>query len=81
MTNYYSHQMENIQSMYSDACIWFDSLGFSYAKTRYGIYKNIFSEFLRRCDERDFSGDIEELKKILTMRTLKFMRQSEYTMV
>ncbi|HEH9408843.1 hypothetical protein [Aeromonas salmonicida] len=63
MTNYYSHQMENIQSMYSDACIWFDSLGFSYAKTRYGIYKKIFSEFLRRCDERDFSGDIEEFKK------------------
>ncbi|CAM3237022.1 hypothetical protein [Moritella viscosa] len=62
MTDYYSHKIEDIQSIYEDVCTWFDSLGFSYVRTRYGTYKNVFSEFLRIVNERDIPDDLADFK-------------------
>nr|VVV06028.1 hypothetical protein AW0309160_03512 [Aliivibrio wodanis] len=62
MTDYYPHKIEDIQAMYEEVCTWFDSLGFSYVRTRYGIYKGVFSEFLRVVQERDAPEDLAEFK-------------------
>lgn len=46
-TQHYQHQIHDVFEKYSKVCEWFDDLGFTYTKTRYGIYKRHFDDFDR----------------------------------
>ncbi len=38
-TKSYVHKFEELLALYEDVCNWFDELGFSYTRHRYGVYK------------------------------------------
>lgn len=42
---HYSHQLDNLISLYAEACEWLSGLGISYSKNRYGVYKQHFEKF------------------------------------
>jgi len=42
---HYSHQLDNLISLYAEACEWLGDLGVVYSKNRYGIYKQHFEKF------------------------------------
>ncbi|NNA51218.1 hypothetical protein [Pseudomonas lactis] len=41
----YSHQLDNLISLYAEACEWLNELGIAYSKNRYGVYKQHFEKF------------------------------------
>lgn len=44
-TDYYFHNLKDVFDKFSEVCAWFDELGFSYARTRYGFYEKSFKAF------------------------------------
>ncbi|MEZ9627842.1 hypothetical protein [Aliivibrio fischeri] len=65
-TKNYIHKFEELLAMYEEVCHWFDELGFSYTRHRYGVYKKHLESFLRMAEEKSFPKDKEEL---LTFKT------------
>lgn len=46
MIKQYTHELTDFFDLYREACTWFSLLGFKWAETRYGIYENIFENFI-----------------------------------
>ncbi|EGQ9318455.1 hypothetical protein P3632_22220 [Vibrio parahaemolyticus] len=55
------HQFEDVIEMYSEVCEWFNDLGFSYTRNRYGVYKKHFDKFLEMAKDSSAPEDKEEL--------------------
>lgn len=53
-TKIYEHKFEELLALYEDVCNWFDELGFSYTRNRYGVYKKHLENFLRMAEEKAF---------------------------
>ncbi|MCA0901467.1 hypothetical protein [Microbulbifer agarilyticus] len=60
-TNNYKHKFEDLISMYEVVCDWFDKLGFSYTRNRYGIYKKYLHDFQSMVSNKSFPKDREGL--------------------
>lgn len=45
-SNYHHYHFTDILQKYDEVCKWFNNLGFTYSKTRYGAYKKHFDAFL-----------------------------------
>jgi hypothetical protein len=61
------HQFEDVIDMYGEVCDWFNELGFSYSKHRYGLYKRHFDKFIDMAKKSSTLDDKDEL--------IKFKRQ------
>ncbi|WP_281184444.1 hypothetical protein [Trichlorobacter lovleyi] len=44
-TDYYFHSLKGVFDKFGEVCTWFEELGFSYARTRYGLYEKTFLAF------------------------------------
>jgi len=55
------HQFEDVIEMYSEVCDWFNELGFSYSKNRYGLYKRHFDKFIEMAKTSTVPDDKDEL--------------------
>ncbi|EPI2816195.1 hypothetical protein ACS0KV_003412 [Vibrio alginolyticus] len=60
-TKNYVHKFEELLALYEDVCNWFDELGFSYTRHRYGVYKKHLENFLRMAEEKAFPKDKKDL--------------------
>ena len=60
---YYKHQLSDVFSRYEAACDWYNALGFTYAKTRYGLYKRHFETFASSAVSGKEIPELLEFKK------------------
>lgn len=51
----YSHGSSEMLNAFSNVCDWFESIGFKYARTRYGDYRRILEDHQRFQRGRDFA--------------------------
>ncbi|WP_224214394.1 hypothetical protein [Vibrio metschnikovii] len=65
-TKNYEHKFEELLALYEDVCNWFDELGFSYTRNRYGVYKKHLENFLIMAEEKALP---KEKKDLLTFKT------------
>jgi len=89
-TYHYEHEVDSVFNMYGEVCEWFSELGFTYSKTRYGIYKKYFNNFISAAKNEEVVDDFLEFKKsfdnayieaneiIRIHRNLKEMNSSEF---
>ncbi|MEP1446260.1 MAG: hypothetical protein ABJK37_09150 [Paraglaciecola sp.] len=58
---YFVHQFEDVINMYDEVCDWFNELGFSYSKKRYGLYKKHIDNFIDMTKSSSLQNDNDEL--------------------
>lgn len=59
--SYYTHHLDEIFEEFAKVCDWFDTLGFSYTRTRYGAYEKSFRQIQELAKQPTL--DTEELTK------------------
>jgi hypothetical protein len=60
---HYIHTLSGVFDKFDAVCRWFEGLGFTYARTRYGIYKRRFDEFERIGQSGDCPVDLLLFKR------------------